>query len=143
MSGLHHSPTVVPPSSIASPHALIAEETAGDDDSDKSRDDGKKRADTDTKSRSKCTQTGHDRLHDRGLPEGQQRNTEARPRQAEGLQRVQEIDEHPAESSEQRSKEAEDRTQNLEAARETEDRKSTRLNSSHVKISYAVSCLKT
>src|SRR5690606_39940413 len=31
---------------------------------------------------------------------------------------------------------------NINTATETEDRKSTRLNSSHVKISYAVFCLK-
>src|SRR5690606_8976368 len=110
-----------PPRGIERPHDLVAEVPDGDADSDNGADDEQKRADTDAQSRCDCPQTGHDRLHDRGLPDGQQRKTEGRPRQAEALQRVQENGEHPAESPEQRGKETEDRTQNLEAACETDN----------------------
>src|SRR5256885_11060954 len=40
------------------------------------------------------------------------------------------------------SQESRDQSRNLEIAREKVDRKSTRLNSSHLVISYAVFCLK-
>src|SRR5690606_16728036 len=110
-----------PPRGVERPHDLVAEVPDSDADSGNGSDDSQKRADTDAQSRCDCPQAGHDRLHDRGLPDGQQRKTEGRPRQAEALQRVQKNGEHPAESSEQRGKETEDRTQNLEAACKTDD----------------------
>src|SRR5690606_41392696 len=60
----------------------------------------------------------------------------------EGIYVLRVISRTPADSAEFVKGVDEYRARQIQAARQDRDRKSTRLNSSHVKISYAVFCLK-